>query len=90
MATTNLVKTVAIKSDEGTLGSDYKLSSSFQDIIDNRQGKGNYTLAQFFDNYISFMRNGNFIYMGNTQPTNTHIAIWIDTSTNNQADLAID
>lgn len=83
MATTNYVKQVSVKQDNGSLGSAYKIGAGFSDIVDTRADNGNYTLEQFFDNYISFMKNTTFVYTGTTVPTNTHVGIWIDTSVNN-------
>ena len=88
MATIDLVKSVAIKREDGTLDPEIKqFGVTFKDVIDDRGSKGNYTLAQFFDNYDAFMKNSFFVYRGNTEPDNTKIALWIDTSTNNQAGL---
>lgn len=84
MATNNLVKTVAVKSEDGTLGSDFKIGAGFNEIVDDRAGKGNYSLAQFFDNYMDFMKNSFFVYYGTDEPANTHIPLWIDTSKSNQ------
>lgn len=84
MAEKKLVKQVAIKQDNGSMGTPYKVGASFEEIIDERKGKGNYTLAQFFDNYLEFMKNTTFVYEGPTKPENQHIGIWIDTSKTNQ------
>lgn len=84
MATRNLVQTVAIKGEDGLLGNDFRIGAGFEDIIDSRIGRGNYSLAQFFDNYTSFMKNSFFVDYGIIPPSNTHIPIWIDTSSTNQ------
>lgn len=87
MAQTNLVKEVAIKQNDGTLGSYYKIGGSFSEIVDTRTGKGNYSLAQFFDNYLNFMKNTTFVYAGVDKPANTHIGLWLDTGHSNQDNL---
>ena len=87
MATSNLVKSVAVKKEDGNMDTERFFGVNFDHVIDERASKGNYTLAQFFDNYDAFMKNSFFVYRGNTKPTNTKIALWIDTSTNNQAGL---
>lgn len=84
MADTILVKEVAVKQDDGTLGSYQKLGGTFREIIDDRNNKGNFTLEQFFDNYLDFMQNTTFVYTGIDKPANTHVGIWIDTSKTNQ------
>ena len=87
MATTNLVRTVAVKREDGTMDQDRSFGISFNNVIDERSNKGNYSLAQFFDSYDNFLKTSFFVYRGNTKPANTKIALWIDTSTDNQADL---
>lgn len=89
MATTkNLVTKLTTKREDGTLDPEIKqFGVTFKNVVDDRGSKGNYTLAQFFDNYDAFMKNSFFVYRGSTVPDNTRIALWIDTSTNNQAGL---
>lgn len=88
MATSNLVTKLTTKREDGTLDPTQKyFGVNFEHVIDERASKGNYTLAQFFDNYDAFMKNSFFVYRGSTKPDNTKIALWIDTSTNNQAGL---
>ena len=84
MAETNLVKQVAVKQEDGSLGSYVKLGASFEEIVDSRRDKGNFSLAQFFDNYMDFMKNTTFVYSGPNKPENNHIGFWIDTSKTNQ------
>lgn len=74
-----LVKTVAVKNEEGTLGNDYKFGTTFEEVIDGRASKGGYSLAQFFDNYMDFMNNSFFVYRGENEVTNTKMGVWIDT-----------
>lgn len=82
MATTtkNYITSVSQKTEDGSLGSSNKLSADFADISDSRADKGNYTLQQFFDSYMGYMKNGTFIYAGPDTPQNSHIALWFDTS----------
>lgn len=83
MANVNYVKQVSVKNESGSLDSAYSIGAGFADVVDTRADRGNYTLEQFFDNYINFMRNTTFVYTGTTQPSNTHVGIWIDTSVTN-------
>lgn len=83
MAEVSLVKEVAVKQSDGTMGSYYKIGSNFSEIIDARREKGNYTLEQFFDNYMDFIQNTTFIYAGIEEPLNPHIGIWLDTGHTN-------
>nr|DAF55205.1 MAG TPA: hypothetical protein [Siphoviridae sp. ctZHD14] len=84
MAQVNLVNQVGVKSDTGEMGSYYNVGTSFANIVDTRINKGNYTLEQFFDSYMSFMRGATFVYSGNTTPQNPHVGIWLDTNKTNQ------
>lgn len=90
MATSNLVKTVATKQEDGTLGNDYKFGVSFNEVVDDRPGKTSYSLAQFFDNYISYMKSTYFVYRGTDTPKNQKIGLWIDTGHSNQDNLNTD
>lgn len=77
-----LVRKVAVKQDDGTLSADNTIGAIFTDIVDaERIGATGYSLDQFIDSYISFLKETPFIYVGNEQPTNNHIALWIDTNT---------
>lgn len=89
MAITNLVKTVAVKKPDGTMDQDRSFGVSFNNVIDERSSKGNYTLAQFFDSYDSFLKTSFFVYRGVDKPENTKIALWIDTNSNNKEDLGL-
>lgn len=85
MAVKSFVKKVGKKAKDGSLTLPYsEFGVGFENVVDTRRGKGNYSLAQFFDNYMDFMKNTTFVYTGKTQPTNTHVGIWIDTSSSNQ------
>lgn len=76
----NLVREVTQKQNDGTFGEHYRIGATFNDIVDGeRSGASGYSLADFFDNYMSFMNNSFFVYRGTNEPTNTHIGIWIDT-----------
>lgn len=80
MAQSNLVKKVAIKNEQGTIGTPYNIGADFADVVDSRSNKGNYSLQQFFDNYLDYMTNADFIYYGVSKPTNPKIRLWINTS----------
>ena len=85
MAVKSFVKKVGQKAKDGSLTMPYSaFGVGFENVVDTRRDKGNYSLAQFFDNYMDFMKNTTFVYTGKTQPTNTHVGIWIDTSSSNQ------
>lgn len=83
MAETTVVREIYRKQEDGTVSSAHNIGSNFQNIIDDRPGQEGYTLAQFFDNYMSFIKNNIFVYTGPVKPTNTHIGIWIDTGSSN-------
>lgn len=80
-----LLKDVSVKQDTGDMSSPTPVGVLFENVVDSRSNKGNYTLQQFFDNYMAYMQAANFIYYGTEKPTNTHIKIWIDTSKTNQS-----
>ena len=85
MAVKSFVKKVGQKAKDGSLTLPYsEFGVGFENVVDTRRDKGNYCLAQFFDNYMDYMKNTTFVYTGKTQPTNTHVGIWIDTSSSNQ------
>ena len=85
MAVKSFVKKVGQKAKDGSLTLPYsEFGVGFENVVDTRKDKGNYYLAQFFDNYMDYMKNTTFVYTGKTQPTNTHVGIWIDTSSSNQ------
>ena len=80
-----LIRKVALKQGDGTLGNDNTIGAVFTDIVDaERAGASGYSLDQFFDSYIKFMSNADFVYTGDVEPQNHHIKIWIDTSVTNQ------
>lgn len=87
MATIDLVKSVAIKKEDGTPEADRYFGVSFENVIDERASKGNYSLAQFFDSYDAFMKENFFVYRGTDKPANTKVALWIQTGVTNQDDL---
>lgn len=85
MAVKSFVKKVGKKAKDGSLTLPYsEFGVGFENVVDTRRDKGNYSLAQFFDNYMDFMKNTTFVYTGKAQPANTHVGIWIDTSSSNQ------
>lgn len=77
-----LITNVAQKTST-SLSDPYETGASFENVIDTRKDGNKYTLAQFFDNYVSFMKEASFIYTGSEKPKNNHIKVWIDTGTNN-------
>lgn len=77
-----LVRKIAVKQDDGTLGADNTIGAIFTDVVDaERVGATGYSLDQFIDSYLKFMDETTFVYSGNETPTNTHIGLWIDTGT---------
>lgn len=83
MATNTSVKKVSQKGKDGILSSPVSFGVSFDNVVDERVGKGNYSLAQLFDSYMDFIQNSNFVYSGPTTPVNAHTTIWIDTAHTN-------
>lgn len=80
-STMSLVRRIAEKQPDGTLGTDQSIGAIFTDVVDaERVGATGYSLDQFIDSYLNFMQANQFTYVGNEQPTNTHIALWVDTS----------
>lgn len=81
------VKELVQKQDDGNLTDYVSFGTDFENIFDTRAGKANYSLAQFFDNYLAFLNNYKYVAYGPSQPSNKRAIIWIDTSTDNQAKL---
>lgn len=80
-----LVRRVAVKQQDGGLGADNVIGATFVDVVDaERSGATGYSLDQFFDSYMKYMQEADFVYSGNIKPTNPHIKLWIDTGTTNQ------
>lgn len=85
-----ILRNAALKNKEG-LGSPVQVGASFEDIFDTRAGSQTdnkiYSLAQFFDSYLNFVKNLKTIYVSNADdsvnrnkvPSNPNCAIWIDT-----------
>lgn len=84
MASKNVVNKVYQKDEAGLLDSGHAIGATFSDVVDSRSSKGNYSLEQFFDNYLDFMSNSFFVYYGENTPKNNHVALWIDTARTNQ------
>lgn len=77
-----LVRKVAVKQSDGSLSADRTIGAVFTDIVDaERSGATGYSLDQFIDSYLKFMSETPFVYVGNEEPDNSHIKIWIDTNT---------
>lgn len=67
--------------NEGGWSEPYPIGALFENIIDTESG--GITLKQFFDAYLSFIEEVNLFHYGNSEPTNSHMQIWIDTSETN-------
>lgn len=80
MANKNLINRVSQKQEDGTLGNANNIGVDFSNVVDSRVDQGQYSLQQFFDSYMAFMKNTSFIYSGPNTPTNEHIALWFDTN----------
>lgn len=77
MAEKNVVNQVVYKNDKGELVGYTDVGARFDGVVDS---ESNYSLKQFYDNYVDFMKNACFMYAGNTQPKNSHVLLWIDTN----------
>lgn len=89
MATTPIVSEIVTRLDTGdsdpaTSEPSY-IGTTFDKVIDTSSG---YSLSQFFMNYQSFLDSANFVYAGDTEPANHHIALWLDTAHTNQDSIA--
>lgn len=87
-----ILQNVAVKQptgERGSLGSPVIVGASFEDIIDTREGKNPYTLAQLFDAVMDFFQTSDmFCYTDNGEaPQNSHMKIWIDADATNQDNL---
>lgn len=72
------VQSVSVKQDTGELGQSYPIGVNFSNVIDTIS---KHTLKQFFDHYMRFMENADFIYYSKGEkPENHRIRIWVDTS----------
>ncbi len=79
-STMSLVRKIAEKQQDGTLGQDQTIGAVFTDVVDGeRVGATGYSLDQFIDSYMAFMAANPFTYVGNEEPLNHHIALWVDT-----------
>lgn len=83
--TKDFLTKAAIKQEDGTLSSYIPIGASFEDIYDTRgdSSSGFYSLAQFFDNYLAFVKSIKLVHSGDTQPTNPNYCLWIDTGHTN-------
>lgn len=80
-----LVRKVAVKQEDGSLGQDNTIGAIFTDVVDSgRSNATGYSLDQFLDSYLKFMNETSFVYSGPNEPQNHHISLWIDTSKSNQ------
>ena len=66
------------KAEDGTVdqSSSIKLGTFFSNVIADDK---TYSLQQFYESYLAFIQNADFIYYGETAPQNSRIRIWIDT-----------
>lgn len=83
MATKKLVHQVSMKDSTGYVVNTTNIGATFEDVVDVGEGRTNFTLAQFIDSYLKYMKNADFIYAGGTQPKNSKVVLWLDTSENN-------
>jgi len=80
-STVSLVRKIAEKQQDGTLSADSTIGAIFTDVVDGeRVGATGYSLDQFIDSYLAFMKANLFTYVGNEEPLNHHIALWVDTN----------
>ena len=83
--TVPVVRKVAVKQQDGSLGGDNTIGATFADVIDaDRSGATGYSLDQFFDSYMKFMDQNCFVYSRHVEPSNHHIGMSLHTSTTNQ------
>lgn len=84
-----ILQNVAIKNAAGELDSPATIGASFEDVIDMREGKTPYTVAQLFDAVMDFFQTTDmFCYTDDgIPPENSHMKIWIDTKETNQDNL---
>jgi len=81
-STMPLVRKIAEKQQDGTLGADSTIGAVFTDVVDaERVGATGYSLDQFIDSYLAFMQAYPFTYVGNEEPDNHHVYLWLDTGT---------
>lgn len=79
------IRSVGIRQRNSTLGEDYQMGFDFSDVIDSeRENATNYTLKDFFDNYIDFQSNSYNNVITDVTPVNKHVGIWFDTGHTNQ------
>ena len=78
-----VVKRVVQKTETGMITDDMDIGVDFDSVVDTRSDKGNHSLSQFFDNYVEFSENYDFMYRGTSQPTNKNAWIGMDTNQNN-------
>jgi len=74
------VRKVAVKQSDGTLSADTDFGATFANVLDvGRSNETGYSLDQFLDHYVDFMKNTTFVYTGAIEPVNHHM-LWVDTS----------
>lgn len=69
---------VFTKESEEAISSDYSMIVDFKNVFDiNRIGATNYSLKQFYDSFVDFLKENHYLYVGSVEPTNNHVKIWI-------------
>lgn len=79
-----VLQSVSVKQEGGEFGLPILVGASFENVVDTREDKPPYTLAQFYDNVMEFFTRNHYLYYGDKAPINAHNKIWIDTSKTNQ------
>lgn len=74
------VQGVSLKGTDGVQQPAFRISASGDDVM-IPYNNANYDLTSFFQNYMTFLSENNFIAYGNNKPKNgSRFPIWIDTS----------
>ena len=79
--TKKVIHKVVEKTGDDTFGEDYAFINTFENIVDEDTGC---TLSQFLDNYLQFLQENVYTQVSDSEPVNSHVKIWIDTSITNQ------
>lgn len=85
-AQTEFLQSVSVKNSAGDFNSPVLIGASFENVVDTRENRIPFTLAQFYDNVMEYFNRTHYLYYGKTEPNNAHNKIWIDTSLTNQDD----
>lgn len=79
-----LVSQLYEKNNQDELKGPIDIGVTFANVIDEYS---NYSLAQFFRNYLDFMQTTTFVHTGKVAPVNNHIGLWIDTNETNKDEI---